>query len=141
MAGITLSSEIRQNANTIVWFDTVQPNESQSARIELAFRAFDVQFHYSTIRDAQQDHGVIGRLVTLFGFVDDGVVPAFEIVNVAGIPSQRKLVDYRDGVPHPHRIFLLFQGIEYGFQSVICNFGCHLTMNNGWLLREQGSCR
>ena len=64
---------------------------------------------------------MIGRLVSLFGFIYVCVVLALEIVNVAGIPSRGKLVDYRDGISHPNRIFLLLQAIEDRPKPVTCS--------------------
>jgi hypothetical protein len=59
MSGVTLSSKVSQYAYTVVCFDAVEPHEWQPARIELAFRALDVQFHHRAIPDAKQDNGVI----------------------------------------------------------------------------------
>ncbi len=86
MPCITLPSKVSQYAYAVVCFDAVQPHDSQPARIELTFRTLDTQFHHRAIRDAQQNYGMTGRLVTPFGFVSDGAVIVFQIVNLAGVP-------------------------------------------------------
>jgi len=62
MPGITLPSKVSQT-RTLSSASTPSATRIAAARIELTLRALDVQFHHLAISDAQQNHGMIGRLV------------------------------------------------------------------------------
>src|SRR5271163_4507869 len=93
---ITLSGKVSQYTYTVVCCDIAKPNKPKSTRIKLTFWVFNSQLHNGPIRYAQQNYGVIERLISLSGFVDNGVAITFQIVNTAGVPSRRELVDHRD---------------------------------------------